>query len=127
MKIVHSFSYSSEMHLCCIGTLTFKRLFSTIIIPFRLHIMKLRMTKKNFFNYAFSLQAYHTHTHTRVCACTHIRTHVHGGGCPCGVMVKAMDCEILVSKFKLQLCYYVHFQTNTLGKGMNPLIFLAID
>ena len=42
-------------------------------------------------------------------------------GCPRGVMVKAMDCGILAREFVLQLCYYVHFQANTLGKGMNPL------
>ena len=29
------------------------------------------------------------------------------GGCPRGVMVKAMDCGIVVSEFILQLCYYV--------------------
>ena len=40
-----------------------------------------------------------------------------------GVMVKVMDCGIVVSEFKLQSRYYVHFQTNTLGKDMNPLIF----
>ena len=44
------------------------------------------------------------------------------GGCPRGVMVKAMDCGIVVSEFVLQLRYYVHFRTNTHGKGMNPLI-----
>ena len=33
-----------------------------------------------------------------------------------------MDCGIVVCKFVLQLCYYVHFRANTLGKGMNPLI-----
>ena len=32
-------------------------------------------------------------------------------------MAKVLDCDLEVSK--LQLCYYVHFQTNTLGKGMN--------
>ena len=42
-------------------------------------------------------------------------------GCPRGVMVKVADCGI-VSEFVLQSCYYVHFRTNTLGKGMNPLI-----
>ena len=46
----------------------------------------------------------------------------HLGGCPRGVMVKAMDCRNVVSEFKLQSCYYIHFRTNTLGKGMNPLI-----
>ena len=39
-----------------------------------------------------------------------------------GASVKAMDCRIIVSEFILQSCYYVHFQTNTLGKGMNSLI-----
>ena len=42
-------------------------------------------------------------------------------GCHRRVMVKAMDCEIVVSEFVLQSRYYVHFQANTLGKGMNPL------
>ena len=44
------------------------------------------------------------------------------GGCPCGVMVKAMDFGIVVSKFELQSHYYIPFRVNTLGKGMNPLI-----
>ena len=48
------------------------------------------------------------------------------GGCPHGVMVKAMDCGIIVSEFVLQSRYYVHFQANTLGKGMNPLILPAM-
>ena len=42
--------------------------------------------------------------------------------CPRGVMVKALDCRIVVSEFKLQSRYYVHFWTNTLGKGMNALL-----
>ena len=41
-------------------------------------------------------------------------------GFPRGVMVKAVDCGIIVSKFELQSDYYVHFRTNTLGKDMNP-------
>ena len=44
-------------------------------------------------------------------------------GCPRGVMVKAMDCGIVVSEFVLQSLYYVPFRADTLGKGMNPLIF----
>ena len=32
-----------------------------------------------------------------------------------------MDCRIVVSEFVLQSRYYVHFRTNTIGKGMNPL------
>ena len=47
-------------------------------------------------------------------------------GCLRGVMVKAMDCRIVVSEFVLQSHYYVHFRANTLGKGMTPLIFPAI-
>ena len=47
-------------------------------------------------------------------------------GCPRGVMVKAMDCGIVVREFVLQSRYYVHFRTNTLGKGMNLLILPAI-
>ena len=47
-------------------------------------------------------------------------------GCPRGVMVKAMDCGIVVCEFVLQSRYYVHLQVNTLGKGMNPLILLAM-
>ena len=34
-------------------------------------------------------------------------------------VTNVLDCDIIVSKFELQLCYYVHFQTNTLEKGMN--------
>ena len=41
-------------------------------------------------------------------------------------MVKAMDCGIVVSKFELQSQYDVHFQTNTPGKGIKPLILLAM-
>ena len=49
------------------------------------------------------------------------------GGCPRGVMVKAMDYGIVVREFVLQSHYYVHFRANTLGKGMNPLILPAMD
>ena len=47
-------------------------------------------------------------------------------GCPRGVMVKAMDCGIVVRESGLQWRYYVHFRENTLGKGMNPLILPAM-
>ena len=47
-------------------------------------------------------------------------------GCLRGVMVKAMDCGIVVSEFVLQSRYNVHFRPNTLGKGMNPLILPAM-
>ena len=45
---------------------------------------------------------------------------------PRGVMVKAMDCRIVVTEFEFQLRYYVHFRINTLEKGMNPLILPAM-
>ena len=41
-----------------------------------------------------------------------------------GVMVKAMDCGIVVCEFVLQSRYYVHSRANTLGKGMNTLILM---
>ena len=47
-------------------------------------------------------------------------------GCPCGVMVKAMDCGIMIREFVLQSRYYIHFRANTLRKGMNPLILPAM-
>ena len=47
-------------------------------------------------------------------------------GCPHGVMVKAMDCGIVVREFVLQSRYYVHFRANTLGKGKNPFILPAM-
>ena len=48
------------------------------------------------------------------------------GECPRGVMVKVMDCGIVVREFVLQSHYYVHFQANTLGKCMNPPILPAM-
>ena len=53
-------------------------------------------------------------------------TYKQTGGCPRGVMVKAMDFGIEVREFVLQSRYYVHFRPNTLGKGMNPLILPAM-
>ena len=47
---------------------------------------------------------------------------IYHKGCPPGIMVKAMNCGIVVREFVLQSHYYVHFRANTLGKGMNPLI-----
>ena len=41
-------------------------------------------------------------------------------------MVKVMNCGSIESEFVLQLRYYVHFQANTLGNGMNPLILPAM-
>ena len=47
-------------------------------------------------------------------------------GCPCGIMVKVMNCGIVVNEFEFQSRYYVYFWTNTLGKGMNPLTLPAM-
>ena len=49
---------------------------------------------------------------------------MNGGGVL--VMVKAVDCGIVVCEFVLQSRYYVHFRANTIGKGMNPLILPAM-
>ena len=54
------------------------------------------------------------------------KTNDYMGGCPRDIMVKAMDCGIVVSEFVLQSRYYVHFRANTLRKGMNPLILPAM-
>ena len=37
-------------------------------------------------------------------------------------MANVLDCSIVESEFELQLPYYVHFRTNTLGKGMKHFI-----
>ena len=39
----------------------------------------------------------------------------------CGVVANVLDCDIIVREFKIQWCYKIHFQTNTLGKGKNSL------
>ena len=46
-------------------------------------------------------------------------------GCPCGVMVKVLDCGI-VSEFELQSRYYVPFRINTPEKGMKSFIIPAM-
>ena len=35
-----------------------------------------------------------------------------------GIETNVLDYDIIISEFKLKLYYYIHFQTNTLGKGM---------
>ena len=42
------------------------------------------------------------------------------GVCPHGVMVKAMDCRIVVTGFILQSCNYILFWANTLWKVILP-------
>ena len=53
--------------------------------------------------------------------------YVQGGRVLHGVIVKAMNYGIVVSKFEFHLRYYVLFWANTLGKGMNPLILPAMS
>ena len=44
-------------------------------------------------------------------------------GIPHGVVANVLNCDIIVSKFKLQLHFNcIHFWTNALGKIMNLLI-----
>ena len=39
---------------------------------------------------------------------------------PHGIVAKELNCDLKVSEFKLQLYYYIYFQTNTL------IIFSAV-
>ena len=41
-------------------------------------------------------------------------------------MAKVLDCGLDVSEFELQSQYYVHFRTNTLGKGISRFISSAM-
>ena len=41
-------------------------------------------------------------------------------GCPRGVMVKAMDCGIVVSEFEFQSRYYDDFRVNTIWERYEP-------
>ena len=41
-------------------------------------------------------------------------------------MVYVLDFDIVVSEFELRSLCYVHFRTNTSGKGMNPFISPAM-
>ena len=42
-------------------------------------------------------------------------------------MVNELDCDIIVNEFEFHSRNCVHFQTNTLWKGMKPLIPPAIS
>ena len=39
-----------------------------------------------------------------------------------GIVANMLDCTIIVSEFKFQLCNYVHFQTKTCEKHVNSQI-----
>ena len=49
------------------------------------------------------------------------------GGYLRGAVANVQDCDFVVSEFKLQSCYYFHFRSNTLRKGMNFLILSPMD
>ena len=38
------------------------------------------------------------------------------------IIANVLDCDIIVNEFEPQSRNYIHFQINTLRKGMNPLI-----
>ena len=48
------------------------------------------------------------------------------GGCLHGVIVKAINCGVVVTEFELQSHYHLYFRVNTLGKSMNTFILLAM-
>ena len=48
------------------------------------------------------------------------------GGGVCVVIGKVRVYGLELSDFEPQSCYYVHFLTNTSGKGMNPLFHLQL-
>ena len=61
---------------------------------------------------------------------TRLHLHIETSSLCCisySAVIKAMDCGIIVSEFELQSRYYIHFQTNTLGIGMNPFILPAMS
>ena len=39
---------------------------------------------------------------------------------PRGVVANVLYCDIVVSEFELQLCYYIHFRTNARRKAAQP-------
>ena len=43
-----------------------------------------------------------------------------------GAFLKEMDCGSVVSEFELESRNCIHFQINTLRKGMNPLVLPAM-
>ena len=62
-----------------------------------------------------------------VCVCVRARLNIYEP--TRGVMVKAMDCGIVVSEFEFQSYFFVHFwirELFTLGKSINSLILSAL-
>ena len=63
------------------------------------------------------------------CKFPHLCQHQNSfrGEWPCCIVANMLDCDNLVSKFKLQSSYYFHFWTNTLRKAMKPFIYPAME
>ena len=49
------------------------------------------------------------------------------GGCPSGVVAKVLEYFIVISEFEFQSRYYVHFWSNILAKGKNPLTLPSME
>ena len=63
------------------------------------------------------------HTPSLILPCViSVTRNLKAGRCSRRVIVKVINCRIVVSEFKLQSRYYVHFWTNTLGKDSYLLI-----
>ena len=91
---------------------------------FTIDLWNINFRNKMYFHYSFIVIIKRIYLYI-IIECIFI-IHLLPGGCPRGVMVKAMACGIVVRKFILQSRYYVHFRASTLGKGMNPLTLPAM-
>ena len=40
-----------------------------------------------------------------------------------GVVTNVLDCDIGLSRFKLQLHYYIHFRTKTFGNSVTAIFY----
>ena len=47
-------------------------------------------------------------------------------GSPHDLMTNMLHCDLEVNKFEIHLHYYIHFGTNSFGKGMNSLFLPVI-
>ena len=44
-----------------------------------------------------------------------------------GTVANKLYCDVVVAEYKLHLCYFIHFQTNTLGKVTKPFIIYLVS
>ena len=96
----------------------------TVYFDFYLAVLKLSRENVNIFFLIVE------HSYPTINAQVYIKIQhnflVPSRGCPRGVMVKVIDCGIVVRVFVLQSRHYVHFRADTLGKGINTLILQAM-